>query len=293
MTAALPTISVITPSYNQGCFIEENLISLQRQKYPRLEHIVIDGGSTDETAEVIERHRAHLAAYVSEKDDGQYDAINKGFDRASGEVLAWLNSDDLYLPGALQVVGEIFEKFPQIEWLTTRFPLAVGEDGRPIKVSSIYGFTREGFRLGENLPGFGWAATSYIQQESTFWRRSLWQRAGGKIDLRYRVAGDFALWATFFKHAELYAVDVPLGCFRRHCSQRTATVFMAYAKEAKAILAEIGARPRTGIVANARIWLRESLPTAWRAWVIRRGLIDAAPAVTYDWSREEWVLEQR
>jgi glycosyltransferase involved in cell wall biosynthesis len=290
MSAEPPKISIVTPSFNQGRFIEANILSIQRQNYPALEHIVVDGGSTDETLLILHRHKKHLASAISEKDDGQYHAINKGFMLATGEVMAWLNSDDVYLPGALHVVGEIFRKFPQIEWLTTRFPVAIAEDGTPIKVTPVYGFTRAGFLRGENLPGLGWPATCYIQQESTFWRRSLWDRAGGHLDTNYRMAGDFDLWARFFAHAQLYSIDVPIGCFRRHDDQRTSKAFTNYLEEAAAIFSRSGGHARVGVIQAARIWLRQSTPAKLRRSAIGRSLVNWAPTVTYDWGSREWVL---
>ncbi|MET4608593.1 glycosyltransferase involved in cell wall biosynthesis [Bradyrhizobium sp. JR4.1] len=290
MSTELPKISIVTPSFNQGRFIESNILSIQNQNYPALEHIIIDGGSTDETLLKLERHKEQLTSIVSEKDDGQYHAINKGFSLATGDVLAWLNSDDVYIPGALRVVGEIFRKFPQIEWRTTRLPLAIEEDGTPIKATPVHGFTRAGFLKGENLPGLGWPATCYIQQESTFWRRSLWEQAGGRLDTNYRMAGDFDLWARFFEHAELYSVDVPIGCFRRHADQRTSTTFTKYVEEAKAIFARAGGHAPTGVIQEARIWLRQAAPPKLRSWAFDRKLIQPAPTVTYDWGTREWVL---
>lgn len=293
MSSALPTISIVTPSFNQGRFIEANILSIRQQNHPAIEHIVIDGGSTDETLQVVDAHRSRLAKVVSEKDEGQYHAINKGFALATGEVMAWLNSDDVYFAGALKVVGEIFRRFPEVEWLTTRMPAAIAEDGTLIKITPVYGFTRAGFLRGENLPGLGWPATCYIQQESTFWRRSLWERAGGYLDTDFRMAGDLDLWARFFEHADLYSVDVPLGCFRRHDSQKTSTAFASYVDEAKAIFTRIGGRARSGKLQSTRIWLRQSLPSRLRNSAIERNLMDPAPCVTYDWSSKEWVLERR
>ncbi|MGA9131530.1 MAG: glycosyltransferase family 2 protein [Candidatus Sulfotelmatobacter sp.] len=113
----LPSISIITPSYNQGRFLEATLRSVLEQGYARLEHLVIDGGSTDESVEVIRRYQQHLAYWVSERDRGQVHAINKGLAKATGDVVAFLNSDDLHLPGALAAVGDHFQRNPACQWL--------------------------------------------------------------------------------------------------------------------------------------------------------------------------------
>ena len=115
MNQPAPRISVVTPSFNQSAFLEETLRSVLDQGYPNLEYIVIDGGSTDASADIIRKHAGRITCWVSEKDQGQYDAINKGFARSTGEIMAWLNSDDKYLPWTFSVVGEIFASRPEVE----------------------------------------------------------------------------------------------------------------------------------------------------------------------------------
>ncbi|NJO85210.1 MAG: glycosyltransferase [Blastochloris sp.] len=167
-----PRISIVMPSYNQAQYLEIALRSVLEQQYPALDLIVIDGGSTDGSVEVLRQHADQLAYWVSEKDSGQADAINKGFARATGEVMAWLNSDDVYLPGALHAVGEIFARWPQVEWLTgwdmnidERGMITTARRGTP-KIRSLI---RRGWYHGRGL--------GFIRQESTFWRRSLWEKS--------------------------------------------------------------------------------------------------------------------
>ncbi len=114
---SLPKLSIVTPSYNQGGFLETTMLSVLEQSYPRFEYIVIDGGSTDESVEIIRRYQDRVAYWVTEKDGGQAHAINKGLKRATGEIFAFINSDDLYLPGALRAVGEYFRRHPTCTWL--------------------------------------------------------------------------------------------------------------------------------------------------------------------------------
>ena len=112
-----PKISIVTPSFNQGRFLEETILSVLNQKYPNLEYIVIDGGSKDETVEVIKRYEDRLAYWVSEKDRGQVHAINKGIEKATGDIFAFINSDDVYLPGTFAAVADYFEANPESEWV--------------------------------------------------------------------------------------------------------------------------------------------------------------------------------
>src|SRR5882724_9660763 len=112
-----PKISVVTPSFNRGRFLEETILSVLNQNYANLEYIIIDGGSNDETVEIIRRYEDRLAYWISEKDRGQAHAINKGLEKATGDIFAFINSDDLYLPGAFRAVAEYFREHPSCEWL--------------------------------------------------------------------------------------------------------------------------------------------------------------------------------
>ncbi len=241
----MPKISVVTPSFNQRGFIEQTILSVINQRYPALEYIVVDGGSTDGTVDVLRRYEDRLASWISEPDKGQYDAINKGFSQTNGEIMGWINSDDQYLPWTLAVVAQIFSQFPQVEWVTPLFQFCLGANGLPSTCKAVEGFSRNAFFRGANLPGGDWPAENYIQQEGTFWRRTLWDRAGGRVDAGMHLAGDFELWARFFAHdAELIGVALPLGAFQYHDDQKTAANMKEYFAEAyQALLRHGGAIP--------------------------------------------------
>jgi glycosyltransferase involved in cell wall biosynthesis len=224
-----PRLSIVTPSYNQGKYIEATIRSALLQGYPNLEYIIIDGGSTDESLSIIKKYEKHITYWVSESDGGHANALNKGFSRATGEVMAWINSDDFYLPGAFKTVAEVMAAFPEIEWMTSALQ---GWCGRDERVAHTYapGFSRRFFEAGGYM-GLPYS-TAWIQQESTFWRRSLWLKAGGRVNEEISVAIDFELWSRFFRFAPLATVETALGCFRKHDEQRSRKQASVYRKEA-------------------------------------------------------------
>ncbi|MFZ5919805.1 MAG: glycosyltransferase family 2 protein [Chloroflexota bacterium] len=219
-----PRISIVTPSYNQGQFIEETIRSVISQGYPNLEYIIIDGGSMDGSQTVIKKYEHQLSYWVSEPDRGMYHAINKGFEHATGDILGWINSSDMLMPWALWVVGQIFTQIPDLEWLTSLYPVRFGEQGLPVKCEKLRGHNKNLFYEGR----------CHIQQESTFWKKSLWLKVGGLNTEDYQFAGDFELWSRFYEHAELCGVDVPLGGNRYHNLQKNASI--EYRNEYRKIL---------------------------------------------------------
>lgn len=180
-----PRISVVTPSFNQARFLEETLRSIHEPGYPNLEHIVVDGGSSDGSVEIIERFADRLAFWVSEPDRGQTDALIKGFARATGDILCWLNSDDLFEPATLFEVAAFFEANPDAEFVYGDATW-IDADGRVIKPKREHDFNRFVWMYDHN----------YIPQPSAFWRRGLYEQVGG-LDPSFDLAMDADLWIRF------------------------------------------------------------------------------------------------
>ena len=240
-------ISVVTPCFNQASTLENTLRNVLDQDYPNLEYIVIDGGSSDGSADIIRKYRSRLHYWCSEPDGGQYQAVNKGFAHSSGDIMAWINADDFYVPGALRAVGSMFESLPEMEWLTSLSQVTADGSGSCMDCHKVPGFSRDAFLDGAYLPGGGNRFLGFVQQESTFWRRSLWDKAG-PIDVKYDLAGDFDLWARFFRHTRwLYCTPAPLGCFRYFEGQKSSAAYDKYLSEGLASLnslrSDVGWKP--------------------------------------------------
>jgi glycosyltransferase involved in cell wall biosynthesis len=218
LSSEWPKIALITPVFNSARYLEATIRSVLSQGYPNLEYVIADGGSTDGSVEIIRKYEPQLHAWFSEPDRGMYDAINKGFARTSGvasgdaggdgmrDAMGWISATDMLHAGSLFVVGSVFRAFPEVEWITGR-PTGFSDEGMAVETLRLRQWSRWRFLAGANR---------YIQQESTFWRRSLWNRAGGRVDDARRSASDFELWVRFFRFAKLYPVDALIGGFRSH-----------------------------------------------------------------------------
>lgn len=201
-------ISIVTPSYNQGQFLEETILSVLNQNYPNLEYMVIDGGSTDQTVDVIRRYEDRLNYWVSEKDRGQVHAINKGLARCTGEIFAFINSDDVYLPGAFAAVAEYFEAHPDAEW--------VCGDTR------MFGEGHETKMIRAVIPKSAAHCLSWAYkapQPGHFWKRNL---LGSGFDeaWRYDFDHDFYVRLLLAGHKCEY-IPKPLAGYRLHAASKT------------------------------------------------------------------------
>lgn len=211
-------ISIITPVYNGQKYLERTLNSLIMQEGNfDLEYILVDGNSTDKTVEIIEKFRPHLEKktegrfqFISEPDNGMYDALAKGFEKASGTILGYINSDDVLLPGCLHTVTRVFREREDILWLTGK-PLTIDSRGtqRYSILPSFYhpNLIQSGY-YGNQLP--------FIQQESTFWHKSLMRSVNMDEFKLLQYAGDYLLWKSFSKQTDLWQIPVNIAAARIH-----------------------------------------------------------------------------
>jgi glycosyltransferase involved in cell wall biosynthesis len=216
MSASLPKITVVTPSFNQGQFIEQTIASVLDQKYPNLEYIVMDGGSTDGTVDILRKYERHIDFWESAPDKGQAGAINKGFARARGEILAWLNSDDVYEPGVLAEAADLFGEWSDVDVISGRCRLWYG-DGRDRLVGPSPLRTFEDFlKINAN-----WLNGRLIIQPEAFFKRSAFDHAGGlREELHYSF--DTCLWIDMAKVGCVFAsVDRHWANLRMHEDQKT------------------------------------------------------------------------
>ena len=210
---ALPRISLVTPSFRQAAFIERTIESVFAQGYPSLEYFVQDGGSTDGTVDVLRRYDARLAGWESVPDSGQSQAINRGFAHTSGEIMGWLNSDDILLPGALRAVGSFFALHPDVDVVY----------GHRVLIDENDAEIGRWIMPPHDADVLSWA--DFVPQETLFWRRRIWDKVGGRIDESFRFAMDWDLIVRFRDAGARFA-RLPrfLGGFRIHPHQKTSAV---------------------------------------------------------------------
>lgn len=227
-----PLITIVTPNLNQGNFIERTIRSVVDQGYPNLEYIIMDGGSNDESVEIITRYQAHISHWESGPDKGLYDALQKGFRISTGEIMGWINADDVLLSNSLFTIAEIFSLSPDIQWIQG-YPAVIDEQDRLV-------YSRQPVFEPAHFLGKHYHDGRFIQQESTLWRRGLWNLAGGNIPGQYKFAGDFALWMQFFRYAPLHITNALLGAFRtRKDNQLSRNHFQEYLTECDMIIDDI------------------------------------------------------
>jgi glycosyltransferase involved in cell wall biosynthesis len=213
-TSNLPKISVITPSHNSGKFIEQTIRSVLSQEYPKLEYFVIDGGSTDNTLEILQKYTGSIN-WISERDSGQSHAINKGFALATGDVLAYLNADDIYEKGALHTVGRYFSNHPDAYWVTGRCKFIDPKGYEIRKLATIYKYF---WLLWGSYRAL--LVIDYVSQPATFWHREVINKIGCFNEtLHYAMDYDYSLRVG--KQFKMCRINRALAAYRIHSSSKT------------------------------------------------------------------------
>jgi glycosyltransferase involved in cell wall biosynthesis len=220
-----PRISIVTPSFNQADFLGATIDSVVSQGYPRLEYVVQDGGSKDGTVEVLEKLSGSLSHWESAPDGGQANAVNLGMRRATGDILAWLNSDDLLLPGSLAYVAAFFERHPEVDVVYAN-RILIDAEGRDIGRWIMPPHDDETIR---------WA--DYVPQETLFWRRGIWEAIGGCLDEDFHFALDWDLLLRF-REAGARMARLPrfTGAFRIHDLQKNYTIGHVHGREVRKLI---------------------------------------------------------
>jgi glycosyltransferase involved in cell wall biosynthesis len=231
--ALFPKISIITPSYNQGAFLEECILSVVEQNYPNLEYIIMDGGSNDLSSLIIERHRHHFSHVRIGRDKGQYHAIQEGIEKSTGDIIAWLNSDDKFHPGAFWRMAQAVKIFPKNKWFTG-LPSVWNQFGALNYINT----SPPEFEIDylKQLPDD--PAPYYIQQESTFFKRTIWEEAGGSLDLGLDLAADYELWLRFTRIEQVKQLKCLIGGFRIQPLQRSSLKRDQYIAEVRSVIAD-------------------------------------------------------
>ena len=205
----LPKISIVTPSYNQAQFLEETIQSVISQDYPHIEYIIIDGGSLDGSVEVIRKYESKISYWVSEKDQGQADAINKGFGMATGEYIGWLNSDDCLLPGAIRKVVDAFILNPDVEFIYGD----IDQGESLLESKKLHGgeTSLEQILISGDVP---------IPQQGSMWRRSVLNKIGG-LGAEWHVVLDREFFMRTVLKCKIQYLPVTLGFFRHHADSKS------------------------------------------------------------------------
>lgn len=219
-------VSIITPSYNQARYLEQTICSVLEQDHPRIEYIVMDGASTDGSVEVIRKHAGQLVYWESVKDQGQADAINKGFARATGEIVAWLNSDDYYLPGTISAAVKVFEENPDVVLVYANM-LAVDENGQTFNTLTYKQLTLEDLLCFQ-----------IIGQPAVFMRRSVLQQTSG-LDPTFHFLLDHLLWIQIAKRGRVLHVNQTWSAARYHAEAKNVAKATEFGREAFRILETI------------------------------------------------------
>jgi glycosyltransferase involved in cell wall biosynthesis len=211
-SAEFPKVTIVTPSYNQAEFLERTILSVINQDYPNIEYIIIDGGSTDNSVDIIKKYEHKITKWVSEPDSGQSNAINKGFKMSTGQIFNWLNSDDVLYPGAIAIAVDYLKRNPNVH-MVYGDRVIIDRFDRVLSTNEGPSFNR-------------WALQQYmkIPQETTFFTREIWEKVGG-LQEQLHFTMDADLWFRFLKFTDFIHIPFFLGAYREHELSKSVEVF--------------------------------------------------------------------
>jgi len=285
-----PRITMVTPALSSDLWLEATLRSVVYQDYPHLEYIVIEDGASAERRRILEKYQSQLSWQTCPPGTELCAALNMAFLKSSGEILGWLEPGEMLHTNGLAVIGGVFRALPDVQWITGR-PFNFTPSGMPTGIKHLERWSRIRFLAGGN---------KYIHRETTFWRRGLWERAGGALATEYGVAGEFDLFMRFFRHARLYSVDALIGGYRTHPGNHSAT---GTHRQYNQICDEIADRELSGVSGayGAKLFRRltrivEQIPRM-RRWWHKTALQSLYRCPGWDWHprivsrRDKWVLE--
>jgi glycosyltransferase involved in cell wall biosynthesis len=265
-----PKITIVTPSYNQAQFLDSTIKSVLAQDYPHLEYIVVDGGSTDGSAELIQGYEKQLAFWCSERDQGQADAIAKGFDKSSGEIMGWLNSDDLLLPGTLTAVANYFQEHPEVD-VVSGGAYCIDSAGRPLR--RLFGNYTLG--VAATYKRFLYYEQDGVFQQATFWRRAAYDAVGG-LDRSLHFVLDRDLFLRLARRKRFGRLNRMLACFRIHDDCKSVRIQDVRAAESQILAKKYGTDQQVQLL-KQMLYYRYRLPSvvrkAWLAMLLGCGVV--------------------
>jgi glycosyltransferase involved in cell wall biosynthesis len=270
--SAWPRITIVTPSFNQADYLERTILSVHNQCYPNLEHIIIDGGSADNSVDIIRKYEGRFAYWHSKPDNGQCDAINQGGYKATGQFMTWINSDDLLLPGALEKIGTLIKQHPDTD-LFYGNQVEVDEDDR---------VTKRVYTIDFNLKDFLYEVHIIIHQQSAFWRSDLFRELGGLNDCPYAMDYDL-FYRMVSEGARLMRIDDFLAAFRMYPDSLTGSgeVRRSRSVTVDRIFQEAMGRPRNLFDRTVMRYLHKTR----RFLSEPKSLLAAAEHRTWQWTR--------
>lgn len=233
------TISIVLSSSNNAPTLEAAVHSIEKQDYPDVECIVVDHGSIDGSREILERHSKQLTVLYGTGQNDPATQLDLAFSRTSGEIMAWLNADEMLCPWACRLIATVFRSRHEVDWLTSGTPMIWSRSGLCVANGMADGYSKETFMTGRNLK-----SSSYfhhpIWRSGTFWTRDLWVRSGGNVTAGLDDAGDFELWARFWDSATLACVNLPISGFQAEAEAQRNSKSDHYWKAAAGILRQHG-----------------------------------------------------